>query len=65
MEVRYIVMLQCFCSVSVVFLNNKKHVTNEVELTYMCLLTYMVPTYGHTCMMHVCMYVRTILEVGR
>lgn len=27
------VLLHCFCSVSVVFLNNKKHVTNEVELT--------------------------------
>lgn len=29
------VLLQCFCSVSVVFLNTKKHVTNEVELTYL------------------------------
>lgn len=40
------VFLQCFCSVSVVFLNYKKHVTNEVELTYMYLprLTYLVPT---------------------
>lgn len=35
-------MVQCFCSVSVVFLNTKKHVTNEVELTY--LGTYLVPT---------------------
>lgn len=42
---RYLqVMLQCFCSVSVVFLNSKKHVTNEVELTY--LPTYLdLPTW--------------------
>lgn len=34
------VLLQCFCSVSVVFLNYKKHVTNEVELTYTYLTTW-------------------------
>lgn len=40
------ILLQCFCSVSVVFLNSKKHVTNEVELTctYLPRLTYLAPS---------------------
>lgn len=43
---RYLqVMLQCFCSVSVVFLNYKKHVTNEVELTCTYLPTWFLPTW--------------------